>query len=87
MIRRRWLGYNKILSSAVTLTIDIDGKQIESCDSTIIFAQDNLSADVDFVSQNEIVSQKADSLREYIFFFDISIFSLFSSSFNKIFLI
>jgi len=39
-------GYTKTLSSVLTITID--GKQIESCGSTIIFAEDGLETDVDF---------------------------------------
>lgn len=43
-------GYTKTLSSVVTITID--GSQIESCGSTIIFAEDGLEPDVDFSPSN-----------------------------------
>lgn len=43
-------GYTKTLSSVVTITID--GHQIESCGSTIIFAEDGLEPDVDFSPTN-----------------------------------
>ena len=39
-------GYTKTLSSVLTITID--GKQLESCGSTIVFAEDGLEPDVDF---------------------------------------
>lgn len=39
-------GYTKTLSSVLTITVD--GKQIESCGSTIVFAEDGLEPDVDF---------------------------------------
>lgn len=39
-------GYTKTLSSVITITID--GSQIESCGSTIIFAEEGLEPDVDF---------------------------------------
>ena len=39
-------GYTKTLSSVLTITVD--GRQIESCGSTIVFAEDGLEPDVDF---------------------------------------
>lgn len=39
-------GYTQTLSSVLTVTID--GKQLESCGSTIIFAEEGLKPDVDF---------------------------------------
>lgn len=41
-------GYE--LSSVITITID--GKEIESCGDTCIFAQDALKADVDFTQED-----------------------------------
>lgn len=43
-------GYNKILSSVVTITID--GKEVENCGSTSIFAEEGLKPDVDFTMDN-----------------------------------
>ena len=43
-------GYNKILSSVVTITID--GKEVENCGSTAIFAEEGLKPDVDFNIDN-----------------------------------
>ena len=43
-------GYNKILSSVVTITID--GKEVENCGSTAIFAEEGLKPDVDFTMDN-----------------------------------
>lgn len=41
-------GYTKTLSSVVTVTID--GKEIESCGSTMIFAEEGLNPEVNFKS-------------------------------------
>ena len=43
-------GYNKVLSSVVTITID--GKEVENCGSTAIFAEEGLKPDVDFTMNN-----------------------------------
>lgn len=43
-------GYNKTLSSVVTITID--GKEVENCGSTAIFAEEGLTPDVDFTMQD-----------------------------------
>ncbi len=43
-------GYNKVLSSVVTITID--GKEVENCGSTAIFAEEGLNPDVDFTMDN-----------------------------------
>ena len=43
-------GYNEVLSSVVTITID--GKEVENCGSTAIFAEDGLNPDVDFTMDN-----------------------------------
>lgn len=39
-------GYNNTMSSVITVTID--GSQIESCGSTVLFIEDGLTMDVDF---------------------------------------
>lgn len=39
-------GYTKTLSSVITITVD--GKQIENCGSTVLFAEKGLKPDVDF---------------------------------------
>ena len=41
-------GYTKKLSSVVTVTID--GKEVENCGTTMIFAEKGLNPDVDFQS-------------------------------------
>ena len=41
-------GYTETLSSVVTVTID--GKEVESCGSTMIFAEKGLNPEVDFNS-------------------------------------
>lgn len=56
-------GYTKTLSSVVTITID--GNQIESCGSTIIFAEDSLSPDVDFTGIDEINSTSDGTLTDW----------------------
>lgn len=43
-------GYSKTLSSVITITID--GSQVESCGSTVIFAEDGLTPDVDYIQKN-----------------------------------
>ena len=43
-------GYTKTLSSVLTITVD--GRQIESCGSTIVFAEDGLEPDVDFNAES-----------------------------------
>lgn len=50
-------GYTKTLSSVVTVTID--GKEVESCGSTMIFAEKGLSPEVDFKSP-EVINSKTD---------------------------
>lgn len=39
-------GYTETLSSVISITID--GKEMESCGSTILFVEDGLKPDVDF---------------------------------------
>ena len=50
-------GYNKTLSSVVTITVD--GKQVENCGSTVLFIEKGLTPDVDFQAESveEINSQ------------------------------
>jgi hypothetical protein len=60
-------GYNKILSSVVTITID--GKEVENCGSTAIFAEEGLKPDVDFTMDNikDINSSSDGSVSESTF--------------------
>lgn len=44
------LGVTKTMSSVVTITVD--GKQINNCGSTVIFAEEGLEPDVDFQVQD-----------------------------------
>lgn len=57
-------GYTKTLSSVVTVTID--GKEVESCGSTIIFAEEGLSPEVDFKSPEVINSTTDGSLSDNV---------------------
>ena len=43
-------GYTKTLSSVITVTID--GNEVESCGTTILFIEDGLTPDVDFTMQD-----------------------------------
>lgn len=47
-------GYVKTLSSVITITID--GSQIESCGTTILFIEDGLKPEVDFINIDSINS-------------------------------
>lgn len=53
-------GYNKTLSSVVTITID--GHQIETCGSTVLFTEKGLKPDVDF--ELEDIHSSADSITD-----------------------
>lgn len=56
-------GYTETLSSVMTITID--GSQLESCGSTILFAQDDLAPDVDFKQEEvENIQSSAGSLAD-----------------------
>ena len=55
-------GYTKTLSSVVTVIID--GKEVESCGSTMIFAEDGLNPDVNFTSPDVINSTTDGSLSD-----------------------
>ena len=56
-------GYINTLSSVITITID--GHQIESCGSTIIFAESGLEPDVNFSVEN--INSQADSFTDNVF--------------------
>ena len=56
-------GYTKTLSAVVTITID--GHQVETCWSTVIFQQDDLVPDVDFEPITGIESESTGSLTEW----------------------
>lgn len=51
-------GYTQTLSSVVTVTID--GKEVESCGSTMIFSEKGLNPEVDFKSP-EVINSTTDS--------------------------
>lgn len=57
-------GYTKKLSSVVTVTID--GKEVENCGTTMIFAEKGLNPDVDFQSPEVIDSKTDGSLGENV---------------------
>lgn len=57
-------GYTETSSSVVTITID--GKEVESCGSTMIFAEEGLNPDVDFKSPDVINSTTDGSLGENV---------------------
>lgn len=46
---RGW-GYTQTLSSVITITVD--GSEVESCGTTILFIEDGLTPDVDFTMQD-----------------------------------
>lgn len=43
-------GYTKTLSSVITVTVD--GNEVESCGTTILFIEDGLTPDIDFTMQD-----------------------------------
>ena len=51
-------GYVQSMSSVITITID--GSQIENCGSTVIFAEDGLEKDADFMAP-EVIESHGDS--------------------------
>lgn len=57
-------GYAQTLSSVVTVTID--GKEIESCGSTMIFSEKGLNPEVDFKSPEVINSTTDGSLGDNV---------------------
>ena len=56
-------GTVETLSSVITITID--GNQMESCGSTVIFADNNLKPDADFTNIESIESESSDSLTDW----------------------
>ena len=54
-------GYTKNLSSVITITID--GSQMESCGSTVLFVEKGLTPDVDFKLKD--IQSKADGIGDY----------------------
>lgn len=58
-------GYSETMSSVVTITID--GKEVESCGSTMLFAEDGLNPEVDFKSPEFIESETSGSIKDYTF--------------------
>ena len=58
-------GYTKTLSSVVTVLID--GKEVESCGSTMIFAEDGLTPEVDFKAPDAINSTTDGSFSDNTF--------------------
>lgn len=58
-------GYTKTLSSVITITID--GKEMESCGSTIIFTEDGLNPEVDFIKPDTIDSTTDGSFDDNVF--------------------
>lgn len=56
-------GYVESMSSVVTITID--GNQMESCGSTMIFAQDSLVPDAEFEPITNIESESSGSLKDW----------------------
>lgn len=60
-------GYVKTVSSVITITID--GSQIESCGSTVIFSEKGLTPDVDF--QLKDIKSKAEDFGDYTFIANI----------------
>ena len=60
-------GYTKTVSSVITITID--GSQIESCGSTVIFSEKGLTPDLDF--QLKDIKSKAEDFGDYTFIANI----------------
>ena len=56
-------GYTETLSSVITITID--GHQMESCGSTILFVEQGLEPDVDFTVED--IQSQANSLTDNVF--------------------
>lgn len=72
-------GYNQTLSSLVTVIID--GKTIESCGSTMIFAENGLNPEVDFKSPEVIKSTSDGSFGDNVFI--ASIVNKYKNYFGK----
>lgn len=52
----------RVASQSSVITITIDGHQVESCESTIVFEEDGLKPDVDY--KTEEIKSSADSLMD-----------------------
>lgn len=72
-------GYTEKLSSVVTVTID--GKEVENCGTTMIFAENGLNPDVDFQSPEVINSKTDGSLGENVII--ASVVNRFKNYFGK----
>ena len=72
-------GYNQTLSSVVTVIID--GKTIESCGSTMIFAENGLNPEVDFNSPEVIKSTSDGRFGDNVFI--ASIVNKYKNYFGK----
>lgn len=72
-------GYNQTLSSVVAVIID--GKTIESCGSTMIFAENGLNPEVDFNSPEVIKSTSDGSFGDNVFI--ASIVNKYKNYFGK----
>lgn len=72
-------GYNQTLSSVVTVIID--GKTIESCGSTMIFAENGLNPEVDFNRPEVIKSTSDGSFGDNVFI--ASIVNKYKNYFGK----
>lgn len=60
-------GYNKVISSVITITVD--GSEIESCGTTILFMEKGLKPDVDFTVTD--ISSSADGFADNTFIANI----------------
>lgn len=72
-------GYTKKLSSVITVTID--GKEVENCGTTMIFAEKGLNPDVNFQSPEVINSKTDGSLGENVII--ASVVNRFKNYFGK----
>ena len=60
-------GYTKTLSSVITITID--GNEMSSCGSTVIFAENGLKPDVDYIQKD--IDSKAEGFGDNTFIANI----------------
>lgn len=60
-------GYNKVISSVITITVD--GSEIESCGTTILFMEKGLKPDVDFTVTD--ISSSVDGFADNTFIANI----------------
>ena len=59
-------GYTETMSSVITITID--GSQIESCGSTVIFVEKGLEEEVNFVEEFRKIESSANGIGDNTFF-------------------